>query len=265
VPDVDAAAAVWTTRTVRLLDLAGIAARAQGIARVLDGLPEWQLEALLLALGRLLHYDNYYRELAFAFGLTTNACVVRALANLGSGPRTSRQNELFSVLGRRTADDRMLAARPGELSPADARDLLRRVEAGASPGGRVQLQALLDAHSYHHHEVASILSDYLARVPRNHEDVFDLLTRHGTRVRGRALQSWGGPSITMSMYGSMRLSSVRRQGTLDPGAPSPDFDAGEATNHIPVATAVALIKDQRDPEFSLQYLNAFSHRTDLKP
>ena len=262
-PDVDAAAA-WTTRTVQLIDLAGVTARAEGIARVLDGLPEWQLEAVLRALGRLLHYDNYYRELAFAFGLTSNASVARVLASVGSGPRTSRQNELLSVLGRRTAEDRAPAVPAGALSPQEARNLLHRVEASAPPDGRVQLQALLDSHRYHHHEVARILSDYLARIPRNHEDVFDLLTRHGTRARGYALRSWGGPSVTFSMYGSMRLSSFRRPASQDPDAPSPDFDAGDVTRHIPVGAAVALIKDQPDPEFSLHYLNGFSHRPDFE-
>lgn len=246
----------WTTRVLRLIDLCGITIHpSERICAVLDPLPRWLVEEFLVSLGRLIFYDNYYRELAFALGLCQGAHIAQgvALAN-----RTHRLTELVAVLARRVAEEQRKHVPPGALAPAAALTFLHRVQNELPLDRREPFRAFVESQRLHDHEVSRIIGAYLAAVPSNHEDVIDYLTRHGTRPRGRALASWGSLSVTTSFSGSMRASSVNFRGDRDPDAPSPDFYAEGMLTPIPAEKIVELIRSQKDPEFSLHYVVLFS-------
>ncbi len=246
----------WTTRVLRLIDLCGITIHpSERICAVLDPLPRWLVEEFLVSLGRLIFYDNYYRELAFALGLCQGAHIAQAVALAN---RTHRLTELVAVLARRVAEEQRKHVPPGALAPAAALTFLHRVQNALPLDRREPFRAFVESQRLHDHEVGRIIGAYLAAVPSNHEDVIDYLTRHGTRPRGRALASWGSLSVTTSFSGSMRASSVNFRGDCDPDAPSPDFYSEGMLTPIPAEKIVELIRSQKDPEFSLHYVVLFS-------
>lgn len=246
----------WNRMFRVLLTLAGVSGSpAGGLAAVVDRAPAWLLVESLAMLGTLEHYDNFHAALAEALMASRNPAMPDAIARALVAGAPLRLGELLSAIARKAKKDpravTLLVAVESALSRAGADDTLRASYVSHWTGWRG-----------YDDDTPKLLAAYLEAHPANHEDVFDLLTRHGTRARSRALPTWGMRGITTTTTMSMRASSVVRRPGEDPvhvhDLPSPDFDAGLVLTSLAPKTVIHLIKAQRDPEFSLRYLHLFS-------
>lgn len=242
---------------------------AKALAEILNDSPKWLLEGGLQTLGHLAIYDNFHNELAASFILSSNQDLPKAIATvLTGGHPPLRLKEQLAHVARASYTREGHIPRPDAPSAKSALRLIVAVENALTMSGnssvRDQFRRLIESQQRHDDDLQELFRAYLDAVPRNHEEVFDYLTRFGTRPRGRALSDWGGPSITIGTSGSMRANSLHYHGPSTSELPSPDFDTQPVLKTIAVPSVIRLVQDQPHAEFALQYLSLFSHRPEFE-
>jgi hypothetical protein len=262
----------WAWRWRLLITAHGLRSGSSGgaaIGAVLAVSPEWLLVTGIEGLGLLNSYDNLYKDLAAALALTDRPEVPRAVSvTLAKNTAPIRLAEQMALIARAGREQTRPASGRPEISADAARKFLSAVEAQLTSAGattaRDRLRRFVQSWRDNETELRNLYGGYLNAAPRNHEEVFDFLTRHGTRRRGFALSDWGGKSVSVWESGSMRLSSIHYEGPVDRNLPSPDFDSGPMLNQVSPDAIVRLVLDQPEPDFAFQYLELFAKHPDFE-
>jgi hypothetical protein len=252
----------WSRRWRALLSLWGNVGRgSETLAAVFD-VPKWLLVAGLETLGQIETYDNFHKELAWALAFAKNPELPAAIAEVLIGARPLRLGEQLSILAKAACNTGGVPPPQGVPSPREARRVLTGIEVALTTAGVVEIRdtfrQFVQSWRQHDDDLQSLIRAYLNTVPSNHEEVFDFLTRYGTRERRRALSDWGGASVTTWMSGSMRSRSIHYKGDKSLGLPSPDFDVAPVFKTVSVQAVVRLVHEQPQSEFALEYLARFS-------
>ncbi|WP_437491592.1 hypothetical protein WME75_15910 [Sorangium sp. So ce1014] len=257
----------WLGQLRLLVTLTGLAGRtasnALELTSLLAPMPAWLLKGLFSSLGSLDLFEAYEFDLAIALAHldvsvasaisadawmesphTRLAEVIQVLAELLAGPpRNIPSHRIAGKLPPKERIEEFLAAFRACLHTRD----LDRAH---------RLWSLIESAQRYTEEMCSLFTAYLNARPSNHELVLDLLSSHGDPPH-HSVAHWKLPTVSMSMFGSMRTSSIHTplgdKHQFDP----PDFDPACVLRGLDREAAAYLVLAQPSPEFALDYLRRF--------
>ncbi|MBT9560492.1 MAG: hypothetical protein IV100_30990 [Myxococcales bacterium] len=236
--------AEWETSMLRACFALGVRTfpvekQAERLRRLLEETPAWLIEAILPRIGELEMFGNYREGLGMALVTTANAQAV--FADSLARWDVERLWHIFRAAASKSRP-------PGAV---DLEPFLAYADQAADDAGLGLMPSrFANIVGSNSEDTEALFGAYLNARPKNHEDVFELLSYYSEVPEERApLPEWSGFMISVGIQSSMKLERGQSLHRI-----RCDFDGRRALTRLKPAAAEWLVKNQPDGGFALDYV-----------